>query len=63
MITIDNLVNSNNKAINEDFVKKMILEFQGMVSQLNRNSDVEHLRNIFKQFLNIPIKLDCFKNL
>jgi hypothetical protein len=52
MITIDNLVNSNNKAINEDFVKKMILEFQGMVSQLNRNSDVEHLRNIFKQFLN-----------
>lgn len=52
MITIDNLVNSNNKAINEYFVKKMILEFQGMVSQLNRNSDVEHLRNIFKQFLN-----------
>ena len=52
MITIDNLVNSNNKAINEDFVKKMILEFQGMVSQLNRNSDVEHLRNVFKQYLN-----------
>lgn len=52
MITIDSLINSNNKSINETFIKKMILEFQNMTSQLNRNSDVEHLRNIFKQFLN-----------
>ena len=32
MITIDNLVNSNNKAINEDFVKKMILELRSFLS-------------------------------
>lgn len=50
-ITLDKLLN-NNKSINEDFVKKMILEFQNMTSQLHRNSDVEHLRNIFKQYLN-----------
>lgn len=30
----------------------MILEFQNMTSQLHQNSDVEHLRNIFKQYLN-----------
>ena len=52
MITIDKLINSNNKSINDDFVKKMILEFQNMTSQLHQNSDVEHLRNIFKQYLN-----------
>lgn len=52
MITIDKLINSNNKSVNEDFVKKMILEFQNMTSQLHQNSDVEHLRNIFKQYLN-----------
>ena len=52
MITIDSLINSNNKSINETFIKKMILEFQNMTSQLNRNSDVEHLRNIFKQIVN-----------
>lgn len=52
MITIDKLINSNNKSVNEDFVKKMILEFQNMTSQLQQNSDVEHLRNIFKQYLN-----------
>ena len=43
MITIDKLINSNNKSVNEDFVKKMILEFQNMTSQLHQNSDVEHL--------------------
>ncbi len=52
MITIDKLINSNNKSVNEDFVKKMILEFQNMTSQLHQNSDVEHLKNIFKQYLN-----------
>lgn len=52
MITIDKLINSNSKSVNEDFVKKMILEFQNMTSQLHQNSDVEHLRNIFKQYLN-----------
>lgn len=52
MITIDKLINSNNKSVNEDFVKKMILEIQNMTSQLHQNSDVEHLRNIFKQYLN-----------
>ena len=52
MITIDSLINSNNKSINETFIKKMILEFQNMTSQLNRHSDVEHLRHIFKQILN-----------
>lgn len=52
MITIDKLINSNSKSVNEDFVKKMILEFQNMISQLHQNSDVEHLRNIFKQYLN-----------
>ena len=52
MITLDKLINSNNKSVNEDFVKKMILEFQNMTSQLHQNSDVEHLRNIFKQYLN-----------
>lgn len=52
MITIDKLINGNNKSINEDFVKKMILEFQNMTSQLHQNSDVDHLRNIFKQYLN-----------
>lgn len=52
MITIDKLINGNNKSVNEDFVKKMILEFQNMTSQLHQNSDVEHLRNIFKQYLN-----------
>ena len=51
MITINKLINSN-KSIDETFIQEMILEFQGMTSQLNRNSDVEHLRNIFKQFLN-----------
>lgn len=30
----------------------MILEFQNITSQLHQNSDVEHLRNIFKQYLN-----------
>ena len=52
MITIDKLINSNSKSVNEDFVKNMILEFQNMISQLHQNSDVEHLRNIFKQYLN-----------
>lgn len=52
MITINKLINSNNKSINEDFVKKMILEFQNMTSQLHQNSDVGHLRNVFKQYLN-----------
>ena len=52
MITLDKLINSNNKSINDDFVKKMIFEFQNMSSQLNRQSDVNHLRNLFKQYLN-----------
>lgn len=50
-ITLDKLIN-NKKSIDDDFVKKMILEFQNMTSQLNQKSDVEHLRNIFKQYLN-----------
>ena len=52
MITINKLINDNKKSINEDFVKKMIFEFQNMTSKLNEKSDVKHLRNLFKQYIN-----------
>ena len=55
-ITLDKLIN-NKKSIDEDFVKKMILEFQNMISQMNQYDDnVDNLRNAFKQYLNYSSK-------
>lgn len=52
MITIDRLINENTNSIDINFINKMIINFQNMTSQLHQYSDVEHLRNLFKQYLN-----------
>lgn len=56
MIAVENLLYDNTKKIDINFMNKMIANFQNMTSQFNKNSDVEHLRNLFKQFLNTSEK-------